>query len=437
MGYFRQLAKAANWLADHQNPDGGWGLNPGQASSVVNTAESIFILEQANYLCDISCSSQILNGFKFIWEKLPTQLEKFPRTRYVQFALWNFPNPLIDYPEEVKRYAEWLLKAQNSDGGWGHQLKDNQSAIFPSVLSLLILSRLNMHTKQSRTKGMSWLLSKRNGKGQWEFNPGQSSQTATAQAVYALVNNGYKIDADMAKSLIEFLSINVDWDVEIENVPGTKWEHARVLWVVPSLLLLGVDPYASVIADAVRKVNSFAYDNGWKEPDGAETIRGQFWIASMYTSLHKAFDPGIVTYRIDSALSMQRQEYLEPEYVHLLPSSKYFRFMFHSRWYRLAAYLCLLGSFCILLLIPTTDLTVKKSVIVGTLSVLTVSFFLTSLVLIKKRKALFHPWICKKLFPSILGIFIAFQIASAALGTSVQDILLFIRPLATAAIVPK
>ncbi|MEK7538473.1 MAG: prenyltransferase/squalene oxidase repeat-containing protein [Patescibacteria group bacterium] len=422
MGYFRQLTEAADWLVTHQNLDGGWGLSPKQASSVVNTAESIFILVEANHLCGTHYSDQILKGFEFIWRQLLEQLEKYPRTRYVQFALWNFPNPIVDYPGEVKRYTEWLLGAQNDDGGWGHHSKDGQSSLFPSVLSLLVLNRLGTLTKESRAKGISWLLSKRDGKGLWGFVSGQQSKVATAQAVHALVNNKYEIDDSAVKNLIDFLSSDLDWGVEIENVPGTKWEHSKVLWIVPSLLLLGTEPYEHVIADAVRKVNTLRYENGWKEPDGAETIRGQFWITSMYAKLHKAFDPAIVTYRIESALSIQKQKYLEPEYVHLLPSSKYFRFVFHSRWYRIATYFCFFSSFCILFLVPTIDLTIKRSAIVSALSVLTVSLFASSLILIKKRKSFFPPWISKGIFPIIIGIIIVFEIVSAALGISVQDI---------------
>lgn len=47
MAFYRNIELAAKWLAAAQNLDGGWGLTPHQASSLVNTSEAIFVFNMA------------------------------------------------------------------------------------------------------------------------------------------------------------------------------------------------------------------------------------------------------------------------------------------------------------------------------------------------------------------------------------------------------
>src|SRR6185369_9218834 len=93
MGYQRTIQDAARWLASNVNPDMGWGMSPGQASSIVNTAEAIYILTRAK-----GYAAEIENGLAYISNRLFKSLEEQgSRTRYVLFALLA----LTDHLEKV------------------------------------------------------------------------------------------------------------------------------------------------------------------------------------------------------------------------------------------------------------------------------------------------------------------------------------------------
>jgi hypothetical protein len=423
MGYFAQLNKAAQWLVDHQNIDGGWGLSLGQGSSVVNTAESIYILAECDRFSKTNYSNHIVRGFDFIWLKLQTDLEKFPLTRYVQFAIWNVKDCHLEELDQVKQYTKWLIDAQNKDGGWGYRSADNISMLFPTVLSVITLSQFaNKPIQESLEKAAQWLRSKRLGE-LWGFDGEENpNYVATSQGVLALTKCGHEFSIDSKRIILEYLKSNNDWSTQVENLPGTVWKHSRIMWIVPSMLLLGAEPYCSQIASAVRNANERGFEHGWKEPDGAKTIRGQFWITTMFSALLRAYDPAIVTYRIDSSFSIQKPEYQEPEFVHIRPENRIFRFVFHSGIYQFFAYLSFILSVVIVFLVPKGDLLVPRSTFVGLASLSAIIFFLVSFWLMKKRQALF-PKFVRRFIPLMVSVIMCFEIISAALGYSVKDFL--------------
>lgn len=407
MGYFEQLEKAADWLASIQNPNYGWGMSPGQDPSIVNTAEAIYVLTRAG-----KHQAAINGGLEFIQSKLFPSIEKQGRrTRYVFFALLA----VIDHLDKVDTAfitscSEWLIQARNKDGGWGHIANDEQSRLFPTCMTLIHLAKAN-HNSHDLEIGYKWLLLNKTIDSGWSFHESRNpTPTATAQAVLALRN--YKDNSDNIFSRPkEMLLQTTHWGTERENIPGTLWEHCTYMWIFPALVSLDVNPYDPTIAQGVREVNELDCGNGWTEPSGGETIRGQFWAVFAFSALHKSFDPAIHIYRIDSQIAQA-----------VLSESEFVIIKVRSSWavilpkfiYKSLAYLLLFISFFTFLginrLIPATPR-------FGDL-IISVPCYVVAYYMVIKRKSLFHARLLWGL-SSIIGLL---GILDLLFGLSVIDL---------------
>jgi hypothetical protein len=406
VGYFEQLEKAADWLAAIQNPNKGWGMSSGQWSSIVNTAEAIYVLTRAR-----KHQNAIDDGLEFIQSKLFSSIEKQGRrTRYVIFALMAAIDQLdrVD-PDFASRCAEWLIKARNRDGGWGHNANDEQSRLFPTCMSLIQLAKLN-YNPHDLESGFIWLLSKSSESG-WSFEEGGSpTPTASAQAILALRNYKEHDDGIFSRPK-ELLLHTTQWGTERENLPGTLWDHCSYMWVFPALASLDVNPYDPTIAQGVRAVNKLNCNHGWIEPLGGESVRGQFWAVFAFDALHKAFDPAIHIYRIDSEKA--QAVLTEPEFVVIKVRSSW-AIIIPKFIYQSLAYILLLASFVIFLglnrLIPAPPRPGDFFI--------SVLCFVLAYILVTKRKHLFHVraiWI-------FTGIIAVLGFIDLVFGLSVQNL---------------
>jgi hypothetical protein len=317
----------------------------------------------------------------------------------------SVPKKLIDF------CTDWLLNAQNDDGGWGHESKDGQSLLFPTCLSIIALEKYlpenELHT------GRNWIKSHVQELG-WSFDGTKVSNTATALAVLALVNDE-ESSAYLEKAKDLLLTTN-QWNIEKGNTPGTLWEHCSYHWIFPALMKLGIDPYFSTIAQGVREINTLVVSNGWSEPGGGLTVRGQFWAVYAYNSLREAFDPAIHPYRIDSSIAQYTLS--EPEFINIKVRSNW-AFIIPAKLYVLAVYLLIcisLTSFLGLHRVFTLEAKVLDFIVsVGT--------FLTAYILINKRKRYFlrsrrSRWI----FRWFTVLILLLNLTDLILGYSVVDI---------------
>lgn len=405
MGYFDQLDIAADWLAAAQNPDHGWGMSHGQASSIVNTAEAIYVLTRAH-----RHDERVKTGLEFIQTRLFPAIEKQgPRTRYVFFALFG----LLDHTSQadplfVSKCVDWLLQARNKDGAWGHEANDQASRVFPTCMALICLAKLEKNF-DGFEMAYNWLISKA-GQSGWSFEDGKGPQpTATALAVLALRQCKDQTEEVFTRPK-EFLLQTTYWGTERENIPGTLWEHCSYSWIFAALVSLGVNPYEPVVAQGVREVNRLAHNGGWIEPSGGQTIRGQFWAVMAFDALHRAFDPAIHIYRIDSERAQSVLS--EPEFVNIKVRNS--RAMVIPRGlYRLCAYLLLGLSFLIFLGVHRFVNAMPRVLDL----VLSVLCFLCVYFLVKKRKHLFPArviWV-------ISGIVAVLGLLDLAFGLNVKS----------------
>ena len=317
MGYHQKIVDASDWLNKHRNLDNGWGLSPEQASSIVNTAEAIYVLKKANRFYQ-----SIKLGLDYIQHFLPIHVQKRgQRTRYVNFALLAYieNQELLD-PAEITKWADWLISAKNADGAWGQVFNDGQSRLFPTCLSLMLLSRLPYQEEDSES-AFNWLMSKKKATG-WSFDSDGSppSQSATALAVLALKHKK-DFDGEILGDPKDLLLSTTQWATEPEDERGTAWRHCTYQWVFPALMALGVEPYHKTIAEGVRAINKYDFEGGWREPDGNKTVRGQFWAVFALDSIYRAYDPAIHTYRIDSERS--QAALVEPTFVNIMVNTKW------------------------------------------------------------------------------------------------------------------
>lgn len=406
MGYFDHLEAAARWLVAHRNSNKGWGMSPGQASSIVNTAEAVYVLTRAGF----GYHREINEGLAFIEQRLFTSIKSSgPRTRYAQFALLTLQeHPTSASHDFVTRCIDWMFGARNADGGWGHGATDGQSKLFPTALSIIVLSSFISPDKLSGA--FHWIQSKRSESG-WRFtDDAPVSPTATAVATLALRKTVPATDPVFQKPR-DFLLSTTHWGNERENLPGTLWDHCTYMWIFPALVSLGINPYAPTIAEGVRFVNSLGNKNGWTEPAGGESIRGQFWAVYSLDALQKAFDPAIHIYRIDSERT--QNSLTEPEFVNI---------QIHSRWamiiphklYKWAAYGLLMISFIAFFGLH------RKLNPIGRYAdyVASIACFLTAYVMFRKRNSLFHKWTIW-LVP---GIVLVLEFIDLVFGVSVVSI---------------
>ncbi len=406
MGYYEQLHKASVWLASIQNKeDLGWGLSEGQGSSIVNTSEAIIVLKRSN-----SHHEVISNGLQYIYSTLEKHITKEPRTRYTFFAL----NALLENPDIadhkfIERWSSWLLKARNSDGGWGNVANDEKSSLFPTSMSLLVLHKLNYKVNELNT-GFNWLLTHKTDRG-WPFNDGEPiSLVATGMAVLALRCIKSATDP-VFNSPKELMLENEHWGTEIENLPGTVWAHCTYMWIFPALMSLKVEPYSKTIAEGVRDVNIYASSEGWKEPNGALTIRGQYWGTVAFHAILNAFDPAIHTYRIDSSLAHISMK--EPDFVNIRIRSSW-GIVIPSKLYRLIAYIL----FCISLITFSGIYRYVEHIPRNADFIVAVAFFGFSYFMVRKRKNLFP----KYFLWVVIGIVSLFAFVHEILGWSVLEI---------------
>jgi hypothetical protein len=340
VGYHKKLQDAAAWLISVRNTDGGWGMSAGQASSIVNTAEAIYILTRSR-----KHESEIEAALDYITLRLFHSVEKRgARTRYVFFALLAISDHVRQVgPEFVNHCVEWLLGARNKDGGWGHEANDQNSRLFSTCLSLIVLQRVGVQVEHLHA-GHNWVSSRNTGTG-WSFDDkAPPSPTATALAVLALRKTN-SASAEIFTKAKELLLSTTHWGNERENLPGTLWDHATYMWIFPALVCLGVDPYEHTIAEGVRSLNQLACDDGWCEPGGGLSIRGQFWAVFALDSLKESFDPALHVYRIDSERSQTALR--EPEFVNIAISNRWATIV-PRRLYQVVTYLLiviLLGAF--------------------------------------------------------------------------------------------
>lgn len=340
MDFHDRLEAAANWLEAAQRPtDGGWGLAAGQASSIVNTAEALFVLRRARLF-----PKSVDRGLAFIRSNLARHLddpERGKRVRYVAFALLAFSEfaDLVD-ESEIRSWVQWLMKNRNRDGGWGHEARDGASQLFPTAMAMWALRSAHVSTPEVRGSEAFVLgLAREDG---WRLHADLvTSPVANAFGLLALGDGHEKHPAVVTarKALLQ----TCHWGGRQEPVPGSIWSHSTFAWVLPQVVRFAGSPFEPVVAEGIRYINSLTHAKGWAESPGQQdvSVRSQFWATMALSAIHAAFDPAEHPLRIE-ATRVQAS----------LPDSDFVKIGIHSSWatvvpakgYRLLVWCLLLAA---------------------------------------------------------------------------------------------
>jgi hypothetical protein len=188
----------------------------------------------------------------------------------------------------VEAGLQWLVNAQNRDGGWGGIARDDQSNVTATAYCLRVLTtRENFggYASTSIERGVDWLIKQGGNAGGWGITANSPPTLAhTSHAVEGLTAAGYA-KSDLARAR--------DWLLaELKTTPLTPWvehynfsgQHARALprqlrssrlsWthlpaerVLIALLKLGVDPTSDALSNLVRDIFARRLEIGyWQVP---------------------------------------------------------------------------------------------------------------------------------------------------------------------------
>ena len=319
MAFLLPLQEASAWLLRHQREDEGWGATPGQASSLVNTAEALYVLAAAG------CRDPAVSGgISFFRKNLQRHLaERGPRTRFVALPLFTLLYCFPDADSQlITVLADILLQGRNVDSAWGFDLSDHCSDLFSTYLAVEAL-RLAPGFEDEIAAAGRWVVSRTGATG-WPMHEGQSySLTATAYAVQVL--HHARLEAAPAyRAGRELLLGAVSFENEDSVISGTVWTHCRATAVIRALTLTGVEPFHPALAEAIRSLNKrMIVGQGWGETAGANapTIRSQFWATYALTLAAANFDiaihiPRVSAERIQGTL-------VEPTYLPFLTGTNW------------------------------------------------------------------------------------------------------------------
>lgn len=416
MGYYEDLALSSQWLASIQREDNGWGLAPGQASSLVNTAEAIYVLSRAG-----DYKTEITKGLQFLENNVFDHLQtRGPRVRYVAFTLIALAqSSQADKGNLVDQCCAWLEGARNPDNGWGVEAKQD-SDLFPTSLAIWSLQSVAFPARKL-DPSLQWLLARAHDAG-WSLNAAQGiSPVATAYALLCLAHSDYSTH-DRVRAGKEYLLQTRYWGIDKEVILGTVWEHCTFAWAIPALLALDENPYATTIAEGVRYINKLkSRHGGWNETEGdtGRTVRAQFWSVLALDAILKSFDPAKHVLRIDA----ERAEGVlsEPDFIKIAVHRKWATIV-PARLYKSFVYVLLALAPLLLL-----GLHRKVTALPGRVdALLAIACVAMAWFLIKKRPKQFPKGAVA--FRWVLGIFSA---AGVLFGTDAESAMLRIKTILT------
>ncbi len=322
--YGKQLKFAAKRLAALPRTDGGWGLTPSSASSIVNTAEAAVVLRAAGYT-DLM-GARIVD---YLGAAIPMYCQPEPaspgqgygrgeRTRFVSFGLeglTTFPEQTFgsDTALEAIDFSLNFLHVNELNGGWPETRGEEPDSIHQTSRVISSLIRLLLsdeeHGKLSPLKrrravqmaerGGQRLLELQQIDGSWPIRPGATetpSPTKTALATVALgylahISNSSEIDSARQDGGRWLLTNLRSWDGRTEedtDEQGTHWIHLAYAECVRGVLAGFQESPRQLKPVFDRLVRGWSEkERLWTEPgmpEGKATIRAAYHTVMAFES---------------------------------------------------------------------------------------------------------------------------------------------------------
>jgi hypothetical protein len=242
---FKNNIKAsADFLISRRNPnDGGWGLNIEkgfQASSIVNTAESLFVINKAGYQID-----DLEKTIQFLKKGIADHtISRGDNLRYLTFGIWGLLIAGLDSSDIfVRTVAERIEERIIGDLGWAENVDDKEIHIWPTFHSLWMLNKIHGsdYITTKYYKCLANLLSTgRKNAYKWGFTETKDISLAATAYVLILLARFYPGTSDTLQtraSVLEMLSkaLMNNQPLEVESVAGTDWHHYSYCWALKAI----------------------------------------------------------------------------------------------------------------------------------------------------------------------------------------------------------
>lgn len=236
MDNLKVTAKAAQWLVDHQNDNGGWAFSGMRDSSLPSDADDTALGTLAlirSQLTSVDANSAIQRGIEWLKQNQGTD------------GSWSTYQPgqgdvgcvsitahaiealLADGNNEmfVNRGIQWLRSAIHRDGYWNDLWLAKRT--YGTAYALVAFVKAGFGNVPEIARGIRWLEKTQNADGGWGEdlfgNPTDSTVEQTAWCTYALgLANGENQAAQKGiEFLIENQQENGSWQ---ESCVGIYWE---------------------------------------------------------------------------------------------------------------------------------------------------------------------------------------------------------------------
>jgi prenyltransferase beta subunit len=178
-------------------------------------------------------------------------------------ALLDADQPPTSNP--VRKAINYLIDAQNTDGGWGFVSKDEVSDVTTTAYAMRSLVRVAMYypVDESVERGKKWLFSVRNPDDSWGRKKNAKGTLAhSSHAAEALLLSG--VDKNLLLGTKDWLLANYLDDGQfidhfLVRLPGKEkervtWSHMSCERNVIALLQLGVDISRKEIVESINKI---------------------------------------------------------------------------------------------------------------------------------------------------------------------------------------
>jgi prenyltransferase beta subunit len=300
MKYIEQLQLAAAWLNSVRNSDGGWGLNPGQASSIVNTAEALYVLNKAQRL-----PSDVEKTIRFLRNAIIEHpVSRGPFLRYFAFGIFGLLVAGVPQSDPlVQKCAEFLRQSQISSKGWPHQLNDQSPRVFPTFLALWALQMVEDEPSQQTLSALNWLLTIQKKDGGWGFTDDPNERSNAVCTAYALIvlRKLYITDSRVQKGkqwLIRHFPNWLEDPILGESIGGTDWYHCNPVWASIALCELGESVLSPPIFGTISYFQRL-FDSqigSWRQSSShVVNVRSTFWAVLALETIRERLDLNDIT----------------------------------------------------------------------------------------------------------------------------------------------
>jgi len=256
--------------------DYGWGLNIGvgvQASSIVNTAEAIFVIMHSNIKFPYIRETQ-----EFLLKALNNHpKERGCRTRYFSFGLLGLHKLGFKDMNIIGRYITQLESLVIDDFGWPEETKEKRVNLFETLMATIVITQFrgSRYLIERFPKWEKRIEQLRNQEGLWGFYGGDNTSVAAVSYViliYSILDPRNTLIKDLREWLCakikEFIFNNKL--LEIQSIHGTDWHHYTYVWGIKSLLYSKPPIDAQIeeiIIITLKKIaNLFKRNQGFIEP---------------------------------------------------------------------------------------------------------------------------------------------------------------------------